>query len=108
VPKLGNDFKSNLNTYKDKENNRSAVEEKRSKLNKLVVEKNNTILLIEINKFRLFFKIYEKVKHTASEEKLLLTVLGADILRRVESIAEIILNGGSEKSKQRAEELGLK
>ena len=45
---------------KDKENN--VFGEERRKLSKTVVEKNNAILLVEINKFRLYFKIYEKLK----------------------------------------------
>jgi hypothetical protein len=47
------------------------------------VDKNNTILLIEINKFRLHYKIYEKLKGFCSEEKHLISSLGNDIMKRV-------------------------
>lgn len=36
--------------------------EEKKKLSKTVIDKNNIILLVEINKFRLYYKIYEKLK----------------------------------------------
>lgn len=42
----------------DKENFNTHKNEKSSTLNKAIVDKNNTIILVEINKFRLMFKIY--------------------------------------------------
>jgi sortase (surface protein transpeptidase) len=76
------DLKSN-NSFasKDKENN-SGNEEKK-KLSKAIIDKNNSILLVEINKFRLHYKIYEKVKTFFADEKALLNSLGSNILKRV-------------------------
>lgn len=38
------------------------------------------------------FKIYEKLKKMAPEEKNLHSVLGNDILQRVENVADIVLS----------------
>jgi serine/threonine protein kinase len=46
-------------------------------LSKAIIDKNNTLVLVEINKFRLMFKIYEKLKKMAPEEKTLHSVLGS-------------------------------
>jgi hypothetical protein len=73
-----------------------------------VVEKNNAILLVEINKFRLYYKIYEKLKVYAQDDKQLLTALGNNILKRVEFIAVVLLGNDFAKAKAKAEELGLK
>lgn len=45
-------------------------------LNKALIDRNNAIILIEINKFRLMFKIYEKVKKMSPEETTIHSVLG--------------------------------
>ena len=86
---------------KDKENVGSKTETRR--IGKAVLDKNNSILLIEINKFRLFFKIYEKLRSCASEEKSLLSALGADILRRVEGVACVLTSSDSAKARSKAE-----
>jgi hypothetical protein len=91
---------------KDKEN--VALGEERKKLSKTTMEKNNTILLIEINKFRLYYKIYEKIKTFAGEDKQLLASLGNNILKRVDFIACILLNNDISKAKGKGEELGMK
>ena len=55
--------------YNQKENSGRIV-------SKAILEKNNNVLILEINVFRLLFKIYEKVKKYASEEKELLNTIG--------------------------------
>ena len=45
-------------------------------LSKAIIDKNNSLILVEINKFRLMFKIYEKLKKMAVEEKTLHSILG--------------------------------
>lgn len=42
---------------------------KPSTTTKNTVEKNNNILILEINVFRLLYKIYEKLKKNCSEER---------------------------------------
>ena len=82
---------------KDKEN--IAQGEENKKLSKTTMEKNNNILLIEINKFRLYYKIYEKIKNYSGEDKALLTSLGSNILKRVDFVATILLNNDISKAK---------
>lgn len=65
-------------------------------------------MLIEINRFRLHYKIYEKLKAFASEDKQLIQALGTDILQRVELVSSILINADSFKAKIKAEGLGLK
>ncbi len=72
------------------------------------MEKNNAILLVEINKFRLYYKIYEKLKTIAKDDKPLLSALGNNILKRVDFIAALLLGNDLTKAKIKAEELGLK
>jgi hypothetical protein len=101
------DIKNNHSfASKDKENN--VFGEERKKLSKNVIDKNNSILLIEINKFRLHYKIYEKVKTYVADERQLLTSLGSNILKRVEFVASILLNADLAKAKAKGEELGMK
>lgn len=73
-----------------------------------MVDKNNAILLIEINKFRLHYKIYEKLKNYAVDDKQLLASLGSNILKRVDFVASILLNPDLAKAKAKAEELHMK
>lgn len=54
------------------------------------------------------FKIYEKLKKMAPEEKILHEALGSDILQRVETVTDIILSSKEETSKKKAEKLGIK
>lgn len=54
------------------------------------------------------FKIYEKLKKIAPEEKTIHSVLGVDILKKVENVADIILKSKEESSKKKAEQLGIK
>ena len=82
--------------------------EERKKLSKAMGDKNNLILLVEINKFRLYYKIYEKLKVHATEDKQLLASLGSNILKRVEFVASILLNPDLSKAKAKGEELGMK
>lgn len=73
----------NTSSANNKENFNTGKNANLQQLNKAIVDKNNTIVLIEINKFRLMFKIYEKLKKIAPEEKNLHSVLGNEILQRV-------------------------
>ena len=77
-------------------------------LSKAVIDKNNTLVLVEINKFRLMFKLYEKLKKMAAEEKILHSILGSNILKRVELVADVILRSSEDSSKRKAEKLGIK
>lgn len=61
-------------TQENKSNNLSSVNKENfgtgkntslQPLSKAIIDKNNTIILIEINRFRLMFKIYEKLKKIA-------------------------------------------
>lgn len=103
--KLTHDSKANNNSGVNKENFNSL---RNTQLSKAIIDKNNTLILIEINKFRLMFKIYEKLKRMASDQKTLQSVLGGEILKRVEFVADLILRGNEESSKKKAEKLGLK
>lgn len=109
MPKMTHDPKPmHSGTGNNKENYNTSKNGNLQPLNKAVVDKNNTIILIEINKFRLMFKIYEKLKKAAPEEKNLRSVLGNEILQRVDNIADIILSSREDSSKKKAERLGLK
>ena len=103
--KLTHDSKSNNNSGVNKENFNSM---RNTQLSKAIIDKNNTLILIEINKFRLMFKIYEKLKKMTTDQKTLQSVLGNEILKRVEFVADLILRGSEENSKKKAEKLGLK
>ena len=81
MPKFTQDPKSNQSELNNKENFNSV--KNIQPLSKTIIDKNNNLILIEINKFRLMFKIYEKLKKMASEEKNLHSVLGAEILKMV-------------------------
>jgi hypothetical protein len=56
----------------DKENACTTKNGRGAIINKAVISKNNNIFLIQINKFRLLFKIYEKIKKVSQEAKTLL------------------------------------
>lgn len=56
--KFTNDAKNVSMGNVDKENNFNSQKNDKSTLNKALVDKNNAVILIEINKFRLMFKIY--------------------------------------------------
>ena len=57
MPKFSNEMKNTHTGIADKENYNSQKNDK-SILNKALIDKNNSVVLIEINKFRLMFKIY--------------------------------------------------
>lgn len=98
--------KAQENKNSNKENVKS-IRNEGKKLSRAVIENNNELFLVEINKFRLMFKIYEKLKKNAADEKTLHTALGSDILKRVDFVADLILRGSEEPNKRRAEKLGL-
>ena len=79
-----------------------------AKLAKEVVDANNNLIIVEINRFRLAFKIYEKLKELAPEEEGLMEALGSDIDKQVRSISQIILEPNIAKGKAKGEALGLK
>ena len=62
--KLTHDPKANISHVNNKENFNSQTS---TQLSKAIIDKNNSCVLVEINKFRLMFKIYEKLKKMAPE-----------------------------------------
>ena len=54
------------------------------------------------------FKIYEKLKKMNLDEKNLQSILGNEILKRVEFVADLILRGNEESSKKKAEKIGMR
>lgn len=66
MAKMTHDPKTvNTSSANNKENFNTGKNANLQQLNKAIIDKNNTIILIEINKFRLMFKIYEKLKKIA-------------------------------------------
>ena len=59
-------------------------------LAKTIVEANNNTLILEINKFRLLFKIWERMKKHASEEKEVMNCIGNDVLKRVNNLMSVL------------------
>ena len=55
-------------------------------LPKQVIEANNNVLVIEINTFRLIYKILEKLRKFEPQAKELIRVLGAEVLKRVRTL----------------------
>lgn len=55
-------------------------------LPKNVIEANNNILVIEINTFRLIYKILGKLKTYEPNSKDLIGVLGSEVLKRVKTL----------------------
>lgn len=58
-------------------------------LTKTDIEKNNNIVVIEINSFRLLFKILEKAKKYIPEEKELIYAFGNEVVRRVTNLMNV-------------------
>ncbi len=75
---------------------------------KSVIDSNNNILLIEINRFRLNYKIYEKLKLLVNEDKTILHCLANHILKKVDLVYSLLLSSDTSKVKAIADELGLK
>lgn len=61
-----------------------------SKTAKNSVEANNNALILEINLFRLLYKIYEKLRKHCSEERELLNAVGNEAIRRVNELASVV------------------
>ena len=57
---------------------------------KRVFDRNNTLLIIEINTFRLLFKIYEKVRRHFPNERELTNAIGNEVLKRVNLMMTLI------------------
>ena len=51
-----------------------------------VIEANNNILVIEINTFRLIYKIIEKIRKFEPTATELFRVLGGEVLKRVKML----------------------
>lgn len=72
----------NSHTEKDKENIKNRLSESEN-IPKSIVEKNNGVLINEINTFRLLFKILEKLRRNFSGEDGLMNSIGGEILKKV-------------------------
>ena len=83
---------SKQNESKPKVNNsqQNAKDNSKSTIPKTIVDRNNTLLIIEINTFRLLFKIYEKLKKSQPNEKELLNAIGNEVLRRVDAMTALV------------------
>lgn len=57
---------------------------------KNAVEANNNALVLEINLFRLLYKIHEKLRKHCSEERELLAAVGNEVLKRVNGLAAVV------------------
>ncbi len=79
----------------------------RQSLTKNIVEKNNNILINEINTFRLLYKIYEKLRKYLKDEKELLNVVGNEVLRRVNNLMSVVAPEKENQSAMRGEDFGL-
>jgi hypothetical protein len=77
-------YKSKENKAYNKENNTKGVSV--VSLPKHIIEANNNVLVIEINTFRLIYKILEKLRKFEPQSKDLIRVLGAEVLKRVRSL----------------------
>ena len=62
-----------------------------------VIDRNNTIVLIEINTFRLMYKILQKLQSVCTDEKELINCLGNEILRRVDALNGFFSPGDADK-----------
>ncbi len=77
-------YKSKENKAYNKENNPKGVSV--VSLPKHIIEANNNVLVIEINTFRLIYKILEKLRKFEPQSKDLIRFLGAEVLKRVRSL----------------------
>lgn len=71
-------------------------------LPKNVIEANNNVLVIEINTFRLIYKILEKLRKCEPQSKELMQYLGSEVLKRVKCLKTFCCDGdenGSSKVK---------
>jgi|JI61114C2RNA_FD_contig_31_2268411_length_831_multi_3_in_0_out_0_1 hypothetical protein len=62
-------------------------------LPKNVIEANNNVLVIEINTFRLIYKILEKLRKLEPQSKDLMQCLGSEVLKRVRSLKAFCCDG---------------
>lgn len=74
---------------------------------KAAMEKNNNILILEINTFRLLYKIHEKLKKHASKERELICALGNEVVRRVGDLMGVVVADKENVGSLRGEEFGL-
>lgn len=73
--------RQSYSSHGDKQNTKGRISS--NALPKNIIDKNNGLLVNEINTFRLLFKIYEKLKKLYQNEHDLLSVLGQQVLKRV-------------------------
>lgn len=76
---------SENNNTKDKENS-NAGRLSSARISKTLIEKNNSILVIEINSFRLLFKIIERLRKSFLEENDLWEILASEVIKRVNAL----------------------
>lgn len=62
-------------------------------LPKNVIEANNNVLVIEINTFRLIYKILEKLRKCEPQSKELMQYLGSEVLKRVKCLKTFCCDG---------------
>jgi hypothetical protein len=63
---------------------------------KSLIERNNTIVVNEINTFRLIYKLMEKVKRNMPREEVLVGLLGNEVIRKVTALRNCFQNGVNE------------
>lgn len=76
------------------------------KSGKNAIEANNNLLILQINLFRLLYKIYEKLKKNCNEERELLNAVGNEVIKRVNELAGVVCPD-KENLCQGKSELGL-
>lgn len=97
-------FKSKENKVYNRENPQKGVS--LVSLPKNAIEANNNVLVIEINTFRLIYKILEKLKKHEPQSKELIQYLGCEVLRRVRNLKSFCCDGDENTSSSKVK-LGL-
>lgn len=62
---------------------------------KSMIERNNAIVVNEINTFRLIYKLMEKLKKSWLAENDMINLLGKDVLKRVTLLRDCFENGAN-------------
>ena len=81
--------------------------ENKGTIPKAIIEKNNNTLILEINTFRLLFKIYEKIKKYLLDERQLASLIGNEVIKRVTNIMSIVCPDKENPLGYKGEEIGL-
>lgn len=58
-----------------------------------MIERNNGIVVNEINTFRLLYKLMEKMRRTWQSETVMIGCLGAEVIRRVTMLKDCFETG---------------